>query len=156
IRGNDAFFEAGCFERGLSLENRPANPGLEPFRRGGIDVVGDRLLRVAEVSGLPIAALETVARDVAALRRSLLGRTEIHLAHAEEAYALVEAARRHRIRRETHDAPVREHAGRWPLCGRCSTATTPTGGAGGRCQRSRLRRFDFNVVGEGERAFDER
>ena len=60
---------AGCHS---SMPSR--THGFHHVRRRRVDVVRDRLLRVAEVAGAAVRALEAVLRDVAALRRALLRR----------------------------------------------------------------------------------
>ena len=113
--GDDAVLEARRLERRLPVENRLANPRLPLLRRVRIDVVDDRLLRIAEIALAPIRALETPARDELASRFATCSlRAEVDRAHGEESDALVGAARAHRLLGQPHDAPVRDDALRRP------------------------------------------
>ncbi len=81
---------------------------------------------------------------------------EVDLPDGEEAHALVEAARHHRVVRQPDDAPVREHAlGGAQIVGDVAARTAAATLTAGRDRHARLRGLDLDVVGEGERALDE-
>ena len=150
LAGNDGVLEAGCLERWLPIENRLTNVRLPLLRRRRIDVVHDRLLRIAEVSFVPVRALESPARDVFLVDRALVTRSEVGRANAEEADSLVGASRRHRLLRQPNDAPVRDDALR--LLGRCRRAAAAPRRRRGTSD-SRLRRLDFDIFREGRCPF---
>src|SRR4051812_48139919 len=146
VTRDDAVLEAGRLERGLPVEDRLADPGLPLIRGVRIDIVHDRLFRIAEISFAAIRALEAIPRDVPLRARDLLIGAEVSRLDGEETDALVGVARHHRLLGQLHDAPVPDDAlCAWRRCSACTTATTT---AAGGAWRARLRRFDFDVLRE--------
>src|SRR5205085_1091677 len=89
VSWNDAVLESRGLERRLPIDDRLSDPRLPLIGRVRIDVVDDRLLRVAEIALFAIRALETPARDERSRRCHLIRRAEINGANREEARALV-------------------------------------------------------------------
>ena len=154
----DRVLEARRLERALPALDAALQIRNPLGGRGRIDPVDDRLHRLRQ-RGRRVLLFETVARDVAALRRAVLVLAVVHLPHREVADALVEQARRHRLLGQQHHAVVHDDAG---AAGTGRRAAAPARGrarrAGGQIGRRvvGLRRLHLDVLGERHRAIDER
>ena len=154
VLGDDALPKSGSLERHLPLLDPPPHVGLEPVRRVGIDVIGDRLDRFGD-GGVRVLLLESPPHDILSLLSPLLRPAVVELLEREEPDPFIGQPRHHRLFRQLDHAPVhpdRSRPGRRRGKGVGRRRARQSGGG----RRERQGGLHFHIGRERKHLFHER
>ena len=154
VLGDDPVLEAGRLEGGLPVLDGPLDPGNEPARGRGIDVIGDRLDRLREL-GRRVFLLQPVAGNEGSGLGLLLGPPVIDHVGIEVSDPAVEEPGHHRLLGQLHHAPVHDQRGGGGTGAQTEAGRVGAGGrAGGRIDGEEG--LDLDVDRKGQHPVDER